>query len=373
MLHQTAPTPVRAGFSLIELLVVIFIITVVVAITLPALGGARDAAKNAGTQSLLTEIAKASESFYLDQRRYPGAFSARDMGHPDNATRGMSGMENIMLDLAGGIVGSGLTRPTDFPNAVQVSPVDPTTDQDAADAALWVEPTLIGSTQPGANNKAYFTPQAKNFVAQAAGTGTSIAQFGSPGHTAAVGRPQLPDVVDNFGNPVLAWSLDESTNTPITQVQQFAQLESSSQSPARFYWNQNAAFLKATSLGKSRTNQTVNPRGHSLMGDGVSDADRRNAMAALLGNPNFPDQLKNDPVLPTAPRARLVFQTTGVDGYYLGNNERGAKRGGGKLTFGMHFFGGPGTTAAPRFTKDGKDVNQDVITEFDDTIVTVGS
>lgn len=73
---------VRAGFSLVELLTVIFIITLLIAILVPALSSARNAAKRAKTQSLLRAIEAGLEMFKGDNERlfaatngYPPSFS----------------------------------------------------------------------------------------------------------------------------------------------------------------------------------------------------------------------------------------------------------------------------------------------------------
>ena len=94
----------RRAFSIIELLVVIAIVAILLAIILPAIAGVRRAARGSDTQTLLTEIAQAAARYELDKRVAPGYFTARDMGSPDNADRGFSAMQNIMLSLAGGVV-----------------------------------------------------------------------------------------------------------------------------------------------------------------------------------------------------------------------------------------------------------------------------
>jgi hypothetical protein len=296
-------------------------------------------------------------------------------------------MENLMLDLAGGVIFVGDHAPTfqdlgyEPPETVAAAPFDPTSGANA-DRVAWVAPSLIGAPGKG-NSKAYFNPDAKNFVAQFGGArgAKTIAQFGQSGAADLPGKLQIPDVIDSFGNPLLVWTLDETASGQITTVDQFAQVKSDATS-ARFYWNQNAAFLKATALGRLKKNQTLDgDKPYSLLGGGSPEEQLRTNLTAVLGNPGFPNTLEEAKhVLPTAARGKLIFQTAGADGFYLGDTDNGGKRagkysGGRFLHYGMNFYGGQGknATAAARLKdKDGKDTNEDIVSLFDDVVVATG-
>lgn len=76
--HTRPVSSARPAFTLIELLVVVFILGLLIAILVPALSGARRAAKGASTASTLDAIQKALEAFKNDQ----GAEFPRSNGYP---------------------------------------------------------------------------------------------------------------------------------------------------------------------------------------------------------------------------------------------------------------------------------------------------
>ncbi|MEM8737343.1 MAG: prepilin-type N-terminal cleavage/methylation domain-containing protein [Planctomycetota bacterium] len=71
----TAPARDRVGFTLIELLVVISIIALLIGILLPALGGARSAARAAVCLSNQRQIAQAGHAYAVDNKKFlfPGS------------------------------------------------------------------------------------------------------------------------------------------------------------------------------------------------------------------------------------------------------------------------------------------------------------
>lgn len=338
----------RAGFSLIELLVVLFIIGLVVAIVIPALGAARTVARKTSTQTLLNQVSQAAMQFQTDQRRVPGAFSARDMGATENATRGMSGMENMLLDLAGGVVGSNATGPT-----ISVGPFN------APNKQLQVDTAVIGVDTN--SSKVYFAPPAKNYVAQISGRG----QIGDAAHTgASEGDTQLKDLVDDFGQPILAWTIDEGAIGPVSTAADFARVASdgAGNGVSRFYWNQNACFLNAPALGKLQRNQV----GLSMLTDA---ANRIANLTTVLGNPSSPVDPSQDrnAIIPSAARGgKFVLQSAGADGIFCSKEDKGFKSSGsaGLLPFGANFKRAD-NSAYPK--------SIDVLVDFDDIVIGGGS
>ncbi|MBX3321592.1 MAG: prepilin-type N-terminal cleavage/methylation domain-containing protein [Phycisphaeraceae bacterium] len=356
------------GFSLVELLTVIAIIALVISIIIPVLGGARDAGRRVSTQGLLSDIANAASKFKLDNNgRNPGYFSEREMGSADNATRGMSGMENAMLDLGGqkaivASAGAGI---------VSVGPI--------ANQAIFVNPNLVG-----ADEGAYFKPSREYFVAQT----SPGQQVGVSGHTSSSENdPQLLDVVDSFGQPVLFWSADTHTVPQARSAANFASIATGAAQPAMFYWNSNAAFLQANNLGRKGEDMTLSPtpgQKASLIGSGAGTTDRESTLRALLGSASAPatgsgstvDQVLSSPsmaaiqgLFPARGRGAFVVHAAGRDGIYLSAKDRGfgsTNLSGNRLDYGMNFF----QSANARLLDDeNKPSSRDVASEFDDIIV----
>ena len=299
----------QRGFSLIELLVVIFIIIVIVAITIPALGIARKAARKHETQALLNKLGTAVVQFEGDNKRTPGYFSAREMGNPENAnTRGFSGMQNLLLDLSGGVVDPA-TPVTG--TVVDVGPLPgPNT--------VKINHALIGVAT--ATSKTYFAPSRKAFVTQ---DGTQGSRFGVIEH-------QFPELVDAFGTPILAWVQDPTAVQPIASVDDFVQVHAglpAAPTPARFYLGSNSAFLTAGPLVGKRG---VDQGDRSMLGTVEwADTHAPQSLTGLVGNPNSPlniadTNVQMDAILPSAPRGSVVFHSAGEDGAFLPRDSGGS-------------------------------------------------
>ncbi len=343
----------RPAFSLIELLVVIAIIGIVIAIVVPALGGARKAAKKADTQNLVTNLNQASAQFVLNERRTPGYFTPREMGSAENEARGLTGMQNAMLDLAGGLLPAGAAQQA---GDLDVGPT--------AASEVVVRPDLIGVTV--GNSAAYFKVSEKNYRPQD-GTqgGNSNAQHAD--------HRQLPDIVDSFGTPVLFWAQDPSATQPIDGIGDFARQAATQ--PSRFYWNSNAAYLAD---GSNRIGtQNIQMADASLMGE--NNINRMDSVMALLGNPSSPqstaDTIPTNQIYPSAARGSYVIHSAGQNGVYIGRSERGgtlAAQSANALYYGYHFRTGPAGTDV-RTDRDGKATSVDMIaTEFDDLVQSGG-
>lgn len=301
-------TPRRA-FSLIELLVVIFIIIVIVAITVPGLAAARRAARKAETQTLLNTLSSAVVSFQNVEKREPGYFTARDMGHNDNVTRGFSAMQNVMLDLAGGVVAS--TTPT----STTVRDVGPKTT-----AAGQVRINIDNIGLATGTNKLYFTPNKKNMVTQDGSQGGA--------RLATTAEHVYPELVDAFGTPILAWVEDTAYRKTIATANDVARIDAGTDAaptPSRFYWASNSAFFtNGIRVGK----RGVDNGDLSMLGDQVTPADRINSLIALVGNPGSSINVAQsapvvalEDVMPSAARGSVIFHSAGEDAAFLPKKE----------------------------------------------------
>ena len=310
------------AFSLIELLVVIAIIALVVGILIAALSHARRSARTAATSGILRDLCSASTAFTTDSHRSPGFFSPTVMGSGANSTAGFTGMQNALLDLAGGIT----QAPTVPGQIITVGPGGTNT--------VNLDLTKIGAQGTG---KGYFTPSKNALVADA-------------GLVGSAGNKQMPQIVDAFGNPILAWIADERPSAA------FASVDSSTL--AKFYWNANAGVLNATSIGKDGRNQRFTATGDTCSMLGGNNPNLAITMAGLLGNPAYPKP--NNNAEPSAARGSVVFHSAGSDGYFMGNSERGTK-----------VYGTPGTPIMSVPYRTG--TNIDVMDQYNDVIQATGN
>ena len=92
------------GFTLVELLVVVAIITILVGILLPALNYARQQAQSAAKRAQLQGIANAIDSYHQSFSAYPGYFEDERLTDGDVE---LTGNQNLVLSLLGRVVPQG--------------------------------------------------------------------------------------------------------------------------------------------------------------------------------------------------------------------------------------------------------------------------
>ncbi|HZW11030.1 MAG TPA: type II secretion system protein [Phycisphaerales bacterium] len=344
------------GFSLIELLVVIGIIALVVAIIVPALGGARIAAKKTATSQLLTQITDASLQFSQDSGKMPGYFSPSEMGQSTNERQGFTGMENLLLDLIGGDAVVGRSGNAGSGDGVDVGPLSGGLSYNGKASNVKVDLNLLGK-----GDRVYLQ-NAQDYLQPTDG------QEGTQAHR------DFPDIVDAFGSPVLAWMEDPRGPREPTSLEEFA-TEDSDDDPAKFYWMSNAGWLQSDALGKIGRNQQTD----SLLYDpGLAPE----TLSAVLGSPNFPipndlpDGTPLEDVRPGASRGALVIHSAGADGVYFATKDAGARAIGvddpRNFLYGLNFFTSP-PTQKRRTDSNGKITSIDVTSGFDDMISTAGN
>lgn len=72
----SSPTQARAGFTIVELLIVIVVIAILAAITIVAYNGIQQRGKDSQRKSDIAAITKALELYYIDNGRYPAGSGA---------------------------------------------------------------------------------------------------------------------------------------------------------------------------------------------------------------------------------------------------------------------------------------------------------
>ncbi len=322
------------AFTLIEMLVVLAILAILIAIIIPAINGARNAARKADARVQMTGVAQAVAVFQGEQRRLPGYFSPRQMGAASNAMRGFTTMENMMIDLLGGVT-------TQAANGTTILTVGPGT---VAQDQVLLDVSAMGSTKQstsGATSKSYLAFDGKRFKPQGVENG-AITNRNARVATSPDDHYFIPTLVDPFGQPILAWMGDDVPSAPTAN---FAEIDSTT--PSNFYLAQNAGFVNAVELGKNRADQRsdkTNKLGSVLCllaaptGMPVTPADVKGTLAALLGNASTPNPAI--PTMPLSPRAPIVFHSAGLDGTYLGIKDKGARSGTLPYTPNQDPFGG---------------------------------
>jgi type IV pilus assembly protein PilA len=126
-----------AGFSLIELLIVIAIILIILAVALPKLTNARKYAQEMAAVKAITTVHTAQTQYYSQYGAY--ATTLLQLGPPASGSPGPTGAELIDRDLAGGEKGG-------FKFVLQQTPTG---------YALIVTPTAFGTS----GSHTYFSDQ----------------------------------------------------------------------------------------------------------------------------------------------------------------------------------------------------------------------
>lgn len=367
----------KRGFSLIELLVVILIIAIVIAIIVPSLGSARIAARKVTTAALLNNITNGAETFAQDHGgKMPGYYTPQEVGtfrNKPGRDGGFTAMENALLDLVAGdaIIGESGVSSGGYGGGGG-------SGQD----------NILGSVGPQGNAGGRTRPRNLKIDLNLIGTGNSYLDLdadtlkAASGQNASKDHQAFPDVVDSFGNPVLAWVEDPSAPAIPTAEAEFA-TEDSRNRTARYYWNSNAAWLTSTSLGKGGKDQTLDA-GSDQYGSLLNlPDDAEESLTAVLGNPNFPTPTDHTPanVLPSATRGGFVVHSAGADGIYFGVKDNGTralgiKAGSGKpLQYAFNFYpeGKDGSQSNRWKDDNGLPITIDLTKGFDDLITSTSN
>jgi prepilin-type N-terminal cleavage/methylation domain-containing protein len=118
--HEKTRVCSGRGFTLVELLVVIAIIGVLVALLLPAIQAAREAARRSQCLNQIRQVGIAAQNFADTKKHFPSAADERGYSHlaqilPFHEQQGLSNLLDFKVDMDV-LAGSGIDAPWDNPN-----------------------------------------------------------------------------------------------------------------------------------------------------------------------------------------------------------------------------------------------------------------
>jgi prepilin-type N-terminal cleavage/methylation domain-containing protein len=216
-MHKRGGLRRKPAFTIIELLTVVAIIALLISILIPSVNKARDAAKRASSQNLLSVLGKGCELFHTDLDRYPVSSGGNPFEADPNLVP-LSGAQWLMLQLAGadlkGFVALDKNRYYDVNNDGVINYLD---------WLAWYDPN--SDPDPNSQNtRRRFGPYVP-LDGKAAQTPTyfkeqtSVTRLLSPGlllGSSAYSNNKLAFAVDAFGGPVLYYVANDQAKSPFS-------------------------------------------------------------------------------------------------------------------------------------------------------------
>ncbi len=291
--------PARSGFTLIELLVVIGIIALLVGLLLPALAAVRLQGKVTQTRALMKNLGDAVDSFVLTHNRQPGALSERELSSDNNNYSELSGTENAMLELMGGLNPNG-------GDTFQLAGID-----------IWRDDIGLGPTIGGTKYDSYFKPNPRDLYYVNGQTAGSGGQEDVTNNLPQDGDRALPDLIDAFGAPIILWANSGSKPKGLRDiggrpaVVAFKAQAGNTSQAAPYYYSSFQSYTSAPALVVGRSGGTpVNQRDRSYLAESASSiggGPTRELCQAIAGHPT----------LDSTPRGGYVIMSAGKDNIYF--------------------------------------------------------
>jgi type II secretory pathway pseudopilin PulG len=262
---------------MIELLVVIGIIVILIAILLPALGGARNQAYKTQTGALMAGLSNNIETYFQTFDAYPGPAAAGGAA-TNTAVTGASkitGTQNLLVALSYSMWTS--STPSNMPLTFKAVPMPGSTV--FVDTANIVGPTDLSTLK--AVGQAYFNPNDKEISKPTGGTTSANFTWPAGGVDGAVGANfPFPTIIDRFPDalPILYFRRSASVEGAVTYAANGSMNSGQtlvSEDPATavrpWYRAENKEYLDATALKSSSGVAYNQSTGSSLSGGTGND------------------------------------------------------------------------------------------------------